>query len=43
MSKAKLVITAITRLGLTQAEAAQQYGVSQPTVSRWMARYRAEG
>ncbi|MEX1909817.1 IS481 family transposase, partial [Janibacter sp. Y6] len=41
--KAKLVITAITRLGLTQAEAAQQYGVSQPTVSRWMARYRAEG
>lgn len=41
--ESRSVITAITRLGLTQAEAAQQYGVSQPTVSRWMARYRAEG
>lgn len=43
MSKAKLVITAITELGLSQATAAQRYGVSQPTVSRWMTRYRQEG
>lgn len=43
MSRARLVITAITKQGLTQAEAARTYGVSQATVSRLMARYRAEG
>ena len=43
MSRARLVITAITKQGLTQAEAARTYGVSEATVSRLMARYRAEG
>jgi transposase InsO family protein len=43
VSRAKLVITAITRQGLTQAEAARTYGVSEATVSRAMARYRTEG
>lgn len=43
MSKARLVITAITTQGLTQSEAARTYGLSQATVSRLMARYRAEG
>ena len=43
MSRARLVITAITTQGLTQAEAARTYGLSQATVSRLMARYRAEG
>lgn len=43
MSKAKLVITAVTVSGISQAEAARRYGVSEPTVSRWLARYRAVG
>lgn len=43
MSRARLVITAITKQGLTQAEAARNYGVSEATVSRLIARYRAEG
>ncbi len=43
MSRARLVITAITKQGLTQAEAARTYGVSEATVSRLMARYRDEG
>lgn len=43
MSKAKLVITAITVQGLSQAEAARTYGLSQAWVSRLMARYRDEG
>ena len=43
MSKRRLVITAITAQGLSQAEAARTYGVSEATVSRYMARYRAEG
>lgn len=43
MSKRKLVITAITQMGLSQAEAARRYEVPEPTISRWMARYRAEG
>ena len=43
MSRARLVITAITTQGLTQAEAARTYGLSEATVSRYMARYRAEG
>ena len=43
MSRARLVITAITVQGLTQAEAARSYGVSEATVSRYMARWRQEG
>lgn len=43
MSKRKLVITAITQMGLSQAEAARRYEVPEPTISRWMAHYRAEG
>ncbi|HEU0213572.1 MAG TPA: IS481 family transposase [Jiangellaceae bacterium] len=43
MSRARLVITAITQQGLSQAEAARTYGLSEATVSRLMARYRAEG
>ena len=43
MSRARLVITAITKQGLTQAKAARSYGLSQATVSRLMARYRDEG
>lgn len=30
-------------MGLSQAEAARRYDVPEPTISRWMARYRAEG
>ena len=40
---AELVITAITKQGLSQAEAARTYGLSQAWVSRLMARYRLEG
>jgi transposase InsO family protein len=43
VSKARLVITAITAQGLSQAEAARTYGLSEATVSRLMARYRGEG
>ena len=43
MSKARLVITAITMQGLSQAEAARMYGLSPGWVSRLMARYRVEG
>lgn len=43
VSRARLVITAITTQGLTQAEAARTYGLSEATVSRLMARYRTEG
>jgi transposase len=42
MSKRRLVITAVLA-GATQSEVAEKYGVSQPWVSRLMARYRAEG
>jgi hypothetical protein len=42
-SRARLVITAITTQGLTQAEAARTYGLSQAWVSRLMAGYRVEG
>jgi transposase InsO family protein len=38
-----LVITAIAIQGLSQAEAARSYGLSQAWVSRLMARYRHEG
>jgi transposase InsO family protein len=41
--RAQLVITAITTQGLTQAEAARTYGLSEAWVSRLMARYRDEG
>ena len=34
MSKSQLVITDITKQGLTQAEAARTYGLSEATVSR---------
>ena len=43
MSKASLVITAVITEGLTQAEAARTYGVSEGWVSKLIARYRAEG
>ena len=43
MSRARLVITAVTKQGLTQAEAARTYGLSEATVSRYLTRYRAEG
>ena len=43
MSRARLVITAVTEQGLTQAEAARTYGLSEAWVSRLMARYRLEG
>ncbi len=38
MSKARLVITAVTAEGLSQGEAARRYGVSQGQVSELMAR-----
>jgi transposase len=43
MSKARLVITAVTAEGLSQGEAARRYGVSQGWVRKLVARYRAEG
>jgi transposase InsO family protein len=43
VSKAKLVITAVTVQGLSQAEAARRYEVSPGWVSRLLSRYRQEG
>lgn len=43
MSKARLVITAVVREHVSQAEAARRYGVSPGWVSKLMARWRAEG
>ena len=43
MSKARLVITAVTAEGLSQGEAARRYGVSQGWISKLLARYREEG
>jgi transposase InsO family protein len=43
MSKARLVITAVTVEGLSQGETARRYGVSQGWISKLLARYRAEG
>ena len=43
MSKARLVITAIETEGITQAEAARRYGMSEGWVSKLMTRRRAEG
>ena len=42
MSKRRLVITAVLAGG-SQSEVAARYGVSQPWISRLMARYRLEG
>jgi hypothetical protein len=42
-SRARLVITAITTQGLSQAEAARTHGLSQAWVSRLMAGYRVVG
>jgi len=43
VSKARLVITAVVVEGRSQSEVARAYGVSQPWISRLVARYRAEG
>jgi transposase InsO family protein len=43
MSKARLVITAVVVEGRSQSEVAREYGVSQPWVSRLVARYKTEG
>jgi transposase InsO family protein len=43
VSKARLVITAVIVEGRSQSEVARTYGVSQPWISRLVARYRAEG
>src|SRR5436309_11790456 len=43
MSKARLVITAVVVEGRSQSEVAREYGVSQPWVSRLVARYKVEG
>lgn len=43
MSKRRAVILAVEIEGITQAEAAARYEVSEPTVSRWVNRYRIEG
>jgi transposase InsO family protein len=43
MSKRRAVIVAVTVEGLTQAEAARRYLVSESWVSRLVARYRSEG
>jgi transposase InsO family protein len=42
MSKRRLVITAVLA-GESQSEVARRYGVSQPWISRLLARYRVEG
>ena len=42
MSKRRLVITAVLA-GESQSEVARRYGVSQPWISRLMARHRREG
>lgn len=43
MSKARLVITAVVVEGRSQSEVSRAYGVSQPWISRLVARYRLEG
>jgi transposase InsO family protein len=43
VSRAHLIVTAITVQGLTQAEAARTYGLSPSRVSRIMARWRHHG
>lgn len=43
MSKARAIILSVSVEGVSQAEAAARYGVSQSWVSKLVARYRAEG
>ncbi len=43
MSKNRLIITAVTLEGRSQAQVARDYNVSEAWVSRLIARYRAEG
>ena len=43
MSRERLIVTAVTVRGLSQAEAARAYGLSQSRVSRILARWRREG
>ena len=43
MSKRRAIITSVTVEGISQAQAARRYGVSEATVSRLMTRYRVEG
>jgi transposase InsO family protein len=43
VSKARLIITAVTVQGLTQAEAARRYNASPGWVSKLIARWRIEG
>jgi transposase len=43
MSKRRAVVLAVVVEGLTQVEAARRYGLSEATVSRWVARWRDEG
>ena len=43
MSKRRAIIVAVTIEGVSQTEAARRYGVSESTVSRLLARYRADG
>ncbi|MDR1213612.1 MAG: helix-turn-helix domain-containing protein [Propionibacteriaceae bacterium] len=43
MSKAKLIITAVTVQGLSLSEAAAKYGASKGWASKLMARWREEG
>ncbi len=43
MSLRRSVILSVTVEGRSQADAARLYGVSEPTVSRWVRRYRSEG
>ena len=43
MSKRRLVILSVVLEGRSQASVARELSVSESTVSRWVARYRAEG
>jgi transposase InsO family protein len=43
MSKRQSVILSVVLEGLSQADTARLYGVSEATVSRWVARYRTDG
>ena len=43
MSKRRAAILSVVVEGRTQAQTARQHKVSESTVSRWVARYRAEG
>jgi transposase InsO family protein len=43
VSRERLIVTAVTVQGLSQAQAARTYGLSESRVSRIMARWRLEG